>query len=132
MIDTLYLLVLFYIALELFELQWQKADSIMGMLLRMHQKYRQNVLIFLLHHPTFIFSVWLIMVSDFTLASTVLLFIKTVDIATKIILIDQVFEKREISQELSLILLTPLHPVVPYIGVLAYTPMVYLSLIAIS
>lgn len=131
MIEAFYLLLLFYISLEIFELQWQKSDSMMGMLVRMHQKYRQNILLFLLHHPTFIFSIWLVMVTNFTMASVILLFVKTVDIATKIILIQQIFEKKELSKELSVMLLTPLHPAMPYLGLIAYTPMVYLSLINI-
>lgn len=129
MISTLYLIVFFYIILELFELQWQKSDTMMGMLVQMHKKYDTNVVVFLLYHPTFMFAIWLIMVTGFSIASVALLLIKTIDIATKIILIQQLFEKRQLSQELSVMLLTPLHPAMPYLGLIAYSPMVYLSLL---
>jgi len=101
----------------------------MGMLVQMHKKYDTNVVVFLLYHPTFMFAIWLIMVTGFSIASVALLLIKTIDIATKIILIQQLFEKRQLSQELSVMLLTPLHPAMPYLGLIAYSPMVYLSLL---
>lgn len=127
--DILALLLLFYIILELFEWQWQRADSMMGMLVKMYKIYNINILLFLLMHPTFIFGIWLVMRSDFSMASVVLLFVKTVDIATKILFIQQIFEKRQLSQEMSMMLLTPLHPLLPFVGLIAYTPMVYLALV---
>ena len=127
--DILALLLLFYIILELFEWQWQRADSMMGMLVKMYKIYNINILLFLLMHPTFMFGIWLVMRSDFSMASVILLFVKTVDIATKILLIQQIFEKRQLSQEMSMMLLTPLHPLLPFVGLIAYTPMVYLALV---
>lgn len=125
--EDLFTLLLLIILLEIFEVQWQKADSMMGMLLRMHKRYKQSVLWFLILHPTFYFAIWFVMITDYSLASLSLLFIKTVDIATKILLIQQVFEKRELSQEMTMMLLTPLHPLLPYIGLLVYPPLVLIA-----
>ncbi|MEA3372271.1 MAG: hypothetical protein U9Q62_01150 [Campylobacterota bacterium] len=127
--ENLYTLVIVIIMLEVFEVQWQKADSMMGMLLRMHKRYKQSILWFLILHPTFYFTVWFAMVTDYSVAALCMLFIKTVDIATKILLIQQVFEKRELSQEMTMMLLTPLHPLLPYIGLLVYPPMVVMALL---
>jgi len=127
--ETLSLLMIGYIALELFEVQWQKADTIIGMLQRIHQRYSQNILLFFILHPTFSFGIWLMMVTKGSTASIVLLFIKAADIATKIILIQQVFEKKDVPPALESILSAPLNHVMPYIGLLAYPPLVAAALI---
>jgi predicted small integral membrane protein len=124
-VDTIIVL---YIFMELFEVQWQKAPTLMGMMVRMHQRYRQHIIFFLLLHPTYYFAVWLVFVSDGAWAAIVLLVIKSIDIATKIMLMQQLFEKREISVQMQQVLVAPLHPFLPYIGLLVYPPLVYLSL----
>ena len=127
--ESLYALLIVYIVLELFETQWQKADSLMGMLLRMHTHYQKSIVWFLILHPTFYFTIWLVIVTDFNASAAIMLFIKTVDIATKILLIQQVFEKRKLSQEMSMMLLTPLNRILPYIGLVIYPPLVFFSFI---
>ena len=127
--ETLYTVVLIYIALELFEIGWQKAETLMKMMLKLYEKYQRSMLWFLLLHPTYYFAIWLAMATDYSIAALLMLFIKTVDIATKILLIQQIFEKRELSQEMTVMLLTPLHPLLPYISLFVYTPMVVLALL---
>jgi len=127
-VEAFYTVLFLYVVLELFEIQWQKADSLMGMMLRLHRQYRRSILWFLLLHPTYYFAIWLAMASDYAPAALVMLFVKTVDIATKILMIQQIFEKRELSQEMTVMLLAPLHPLLPYISLFVYTPMVILAL----
>ena len=126
--NDIYTLTLIYILLELFETQWQKADTMMGMLLRMYERYRSNILLFLILHPTFYFTIYLAMATNYRAEILFVLFIKTFDIATKIILIIQIFEKKEVSMELSQMLITPLHKLMPYIGLIVYVPLVYMGL----
>jgi hypothetical protein len=128
-LDTVWSLVLVMALLEIFEVQWQKAESLMGMLLRMHKRYKKSILWFLVLHPTFYFTIWLALVTDYSVAIMSVLFIKTFDISTKILLMQQVFEKRKLSQELTMVLLTPLHPLLPYIGLSVYPPLVYIALV---
>ena len=109
-----------FIALELYEVSWQKADSIMGMLIRMHKQYSKSIFLFLIMNPTFYFSIWFAMVSDYSPSAMILLFIKTMDLATKILLIEQVFIKKELSQDLALVLLAPINKFLPYIGLFLY------------
>jgi hypothetical protein len=68
------------------------------------------------------------MLSDYNVYAMIMLFIKTVDVATKILLIEQVFTKRELSQDLSLILLAPINSFLPYLGLLIYPPLILLAL----
>ena len=100
----------------------------MTMLSRMYHRYKENILLFFVLHPTYYLGIWLVMVTDASFGAIILLFIKTVDIATKVILIQQVFEKKELSAEMTMMLNAPLHPLMPYIGVFVYPPLVYMAL----
>jgi len=120
--------ILLFIILEIYEISWQKAPSIMGMLIRMHKYYSKNILLFLIMQPTFYFSIGFVMLTNYSPSAMFLLFIKTFDIATKILLIEQVFKKRELTQELSLILLAPINSFLPYIGLIIYPFLIALAI----
>ena len=120
--------ILIFMALELYEVLWQKANTLIGMLARMYQHYHKSVFIFLLMHPTFYFLVFFMMLNDFNIYAVILLGIKTMDISMKLILIKQVFIDKEISSEMSMMLLMPLHKFLPYIGLVAYPPLIYMAL----
>lgn len=124
----LWIYVALYIALESYEILWQKADSMMGMLLRMHRYYARNILLFLLMHPTYYFVIYLVLEQGLSPLLGVILFVKTFDIATKIVLIEQVFVKRKLSQEMTMMLLTPLGNWMPYIPLLIYPPLLFAAL----
>jgi len=120
--------ILLFIFLELYEVSWQKAPSIMGMLIRMHKYYSKNIFLFLIMQPTFYFSIGFAMLSDYNPYALMLLFIKTVDVATKILLIEQIFIKKELTQDLSLVLLAPINSYLPYVGVIIYPVLISLAL----
>ncbi len=118
--------IIFFLLLEIYEMQWQKAQTVMGMLARMFEIYKKSVLLFLVMHPTFYFAIYFMLITDYNMYALSLFAIKTLDIATKILLIKQVFIAKEISHELSLALLTPTKTI-PYLGVIAYAPLIYLA-----
>ncbi len=120
--------VILFIVLELYEVNWQKADTIMGMLVRMYQYYSKNIFIFLLMQPTFYFSIGFAILTDYNPYALMLLFIKTMDVATKIQLIELVFIKKELTPEISVTLLTPIHKIIPYIGITLYPFLIIFAL----
>lgn len=129
MIDDLVLnYILLFILLEFFEVSWQKAPTIMGMIIKMHRYYSKSIFLFLIMHPTFYFSIGFAMLTDLNIYAVILLFLKTLDIATKILLIEQIYTKRELSQELSLILLAPINNFLPYIGMFIYPLLILFAL----
>jgi hypothetical protein len=130
--ENIVILLIIYIGLELFEIQWQKADNLIGVLGKLYRYYHKNIILFFLMHPTFYFGIGLAMVTDLAFSAIALVFIKTVDMATKILLIQQVFEKKELSAEMSAMLIAPLHPLMPYLSVLVYTPLVYFAFLSLS
>lgn len=130
--ENIYLLLIVYIALELFEIQWQKAENLLGILGNLYRYYKKNIILFFLMHPTFYVGIGIAMVTDLAFSAIALVFIKTVDMATKILLIQQIFEKKELSVEMSAMLITPLNPLMPYLSVLVYTPLVYFAFQSVS
>ncbi|WP_295059717.1 hypothetical protein [Sulfurimonas sp.] len=100
----------------------------MGMLIRMNKYYSKSIFLFLIMQPTFYFSIGFAMLTNFNIYAIILLFLKTVDVATKILLLEQVFKKRELTQELSLILLAPINSFLPYIGLLLYPVLIILAI----
>ena len=117
-----------FVLLEIYEISWQKAPSIMGMLIRMHKYYSKSIFLFLVMQPTFYFAIGFAMLSNYHPSAMILLFIKTADIATKILLIEQVFKKRELTQELSLVLLAPINNFLPYMGLIIYPVLIALAI----
>ncbi|MEA1982781.1 MAG: hypothetical protein U9N39_04485, partial [Campylobacterota bacterium] len=105
--------------------QWQKANTIIGMLARMYSHYQKSIFIFLVMHPTFYFAMALMVLSDYNTYALTLFSIKAVDIATKIVLIKKVFIDKNIDEELTLTLLAPLNKFLPYIGVALYPILIY-------
>ncbi len=126
--DVLFNYIVVFIALEVYEVQWQKATTIIGMLARMYEHYQKSIFIFLVMHPTFYFAMALMVMSDYNVYAITLFSIKAVDIATKIVLIKKVFIDRDLSEELTLALLAPLNRFYPYIGVVLYPVLIYLVL----
>lgn len=120
--------VLIFMLLELYEVTWQKAPTIMGMISRMNKYYSKSIFLFLIMHPTFYFSIGFAMLSDYNIFAMILLFLKTADIATKIVLIEQIFTKKRLSYELKVALLTPINSFLPYIGLFIYPIFIILAI----
>jgi len=120
--------ILLYIVLELFEVEWQKADTVLNMLGRMYKYYHKNVFLFLVMHPTFYFAIFLTLFTSYDIYATLFFVIKGVDIATKMIFIKQVFIEESINDEMAQMLMMPLGKFFPYIGIIVYTPLIWMAL----
>lgn len=119
--------IIIYIFLEIYEVQWQKAATMVGMLARMYEYYKKSVFLFLIMHPTFYFSIFIMLVSNYNMYAVFFFSIKVLDIGMKIMLIKQVFIDKKVSQDLSLALLAPLNKYLPYMGLAVYPPFIYLA-----
>lgn len=125
--DTLLNYIVLYTLLELYEVQWQKSDTILGMLKRMYGEYDKSAFLFLLMHPTLYFGIMFVMVSGYNEYAILLLGVKSIDIVTKMLLLKKIFIEKQVDEELQLILVTPLHKLFPYIGLLLYPPLIYMA-----
>ena len=114
--------------LEIYEVQWQKADTLLGMLARMYKHYSKSIFLFLIMHPTFYFAIGFMILTEYNVYAVALFALKALDVAFKIVLIKKVFIEKELSSELTLALLTPIQKLSPYIGLIVYPPLIFLAL----
>lgn len=121
------LYIFIYIIFELYEVQWQKASTMEGMLVKMYSYYKRSIFVFLLMHPTFYFAITFMLYTHYNIYALLLLTIKSADIATKLVLMKQVFIDKKISDEVAVVLTTPIHPLLPYIGLTLYPFFIYMS-----
>jgi len=128
MYENLIIYVVVYVLLELYEVQWQKAQTIMGMLARMYQWYQKSAFLFLLMHPTFYFGIYFVMVTHFNVYAVALLSIKAADVLTKMFLIKKVFIEQSLDKEMQEALFTPIGSVLPYIGIVLYPFFIFMAL----
>ena len=126
--DSILNYVILFMLLEIYEVYWQKAHTIMGMLARMYQHYSKNILVFLLMQPTFYFAVGFAMVTNYNGFALAFLALKTMDILTKMLLIKQVFIKKELSKEFTELLLQPIKEYYFFIGLVLYSGLIFLAL----
>ncbi len=122
------LYIIVYVIFELYEVEWQKSSTMEGMLQNMYRYYSKSIFLFLLMHPTFFFAISFMLFTNYNVYALILFGIKAADIGTKLILIKQIFIDKESSTELSSMLQTPIHPLLPYIGLTLYPFLVYLAL----
>jgi hypothetical protein len=120
--------IIIYIFLEYIEVSWQKAPTLMMMLKRMYPYYKKSIFLFLLMHPTFFYSSAFLIYSDYNFSSLMFFSLKLSDIAFKLILIEKVFIKKNLSQDLTLILLSPIDSFLPYMGMIIYPIFIYFAL----
>ena len=118
-----------YIVLELYEVQWQKAQTIMGMLARMFEWYQKSAFLFLLMHPTLYFAFYFVIITNYNSYALALLGFKAADILTKMLLIKKVFLEHDLDEEMQRALFTPVGSILPYVGILLYPFFIIMALI---
>jgi hypothetical protein len=115
--NILYLL-LFFIALEIFESNWQKADTFYGLIKNNYTAYKKGIFIYLLLNPTFIYSIYLsYSLHNYTFLMTLVIGLKFADISFKLHLMNKIDKDEDISQ---IIPDMPMNLMLRYINVFIY------------
>ncbi|MDB2562429.1 hypothetical protein N9X61_02365 [Sulfurimonas sp.] len=120
--------IIIFLFLEFYEVQWQKATTMIGMLSRMYEHYKKSIFLFFIMHPTFYLAIYLMLITEYNTYAVFFFSLKLLDIAMKVLLIKQVFIDKKVSEELSLALLAPLNKLLPYIGFIFYPTLIFLAL----
>lgn len=120
--------VLLYFFLEAYEIWWQKAQTLLGILAKMYHYYRGNVWIFFLMQPTFYFAMIFMMMCDYNLYSVILFSLKGSDVLTKIILMKKVFIDKKVEREISELIVAPIPQFLLYTGLLLYPILIIMAL----
>jgi len=117
-----------YVAFELFEVWWQKSDTLYGVLQNIYRYYEKSIFFLLLIHPTFYLLVYLMMASGYDIYIQIALGLKLSDIALKILFIQKVFIKQEVDEEFRMMLGMKMEWYMLYFGVLFYPVLIYLGM----
>jgi hypothetical protein len=126
-ITPLFLLLIF-IALEVFESSWQKADRFYGLVRNNYQAYKKSKLLFFLLNPSFIYAIYLaISLSNYSFLMNTIIVLKFVDIAFRVHLCTKIDNDEDISELIPYNL--EYNFIYRYLNVLIYPLTFYLSLL---
>jgi len=125
---TASLLFILFILSEIFELWWQKSPTLLHMLQKIYRYYQKSPYLLYMMHPSYILSVYLFFLTHYNLWILAILVIKSIDIMFKVLLIHKHFILKELSDEMKLMLITPLHPLMLAMGLMLYPYLLFLAL----
>jgi len=115
----LFSLFLIFIAVELFESNWQKSDSMYGLIANNYKIYQKNIFLYFTLHLSFFYTMFLsIYLNNFSFWMSSILIIKFLDIAFKLSLMQKLSKGISIEEMMPFnIKMTPLFR---YMNVLIY------------
>ena len=126
--NTIYFLIIIFIALEIFESNWQKADKFYGVIKNNYIVYKKSIFLFILLNPTFIFSIYLaISLNHYSFLMNMIIVLKFVDISFRLNLCKKIDNDEDISSLIPVNIEYNL--VYRYINVLIYPGTFFLSLL---
>ncbi|MFA7084429.1 MAG: hypothetical protein WC141_07840 [Arcobacteraceae bacterium] len=95
--DTIIFLFTLFFALELFEANWQKSQSLHGTIYNNFLVYQKSLLTFFVLNPTFFYVLFLIIYLDTSsLLMFAMLIIKFIDVAFKIVMMKKLSQGEKI------------------------------------
>jgi len=119
---------LFVIA-EYFEATWQRASTLEGILENIHTYYKKSVFLVLFLHPTFFLAVYFMLITDTNFYLSILFGIKSADIALKLVLVENLFERKKLSADFLAMLSIKIEPYMLYIGMAVYPVFIFLGFV---
>lgn len=99
-----------FIAIELFESNWQKSDTLFGLISNNFSIFRKNIFIYFLLHPSFFYTIFLsFYLNNFGFLMSSILILKFLDISFKLTLMKNLLKGKNIDELLQInIKITPL------------------------
>ncbi|RXJ96756.1 hypothetical protein CRU94_01165 [Arcobacter sp. AHV-9/2010] len=95
---TIFYLFIFFIAIELFETNWQKASTLYGILENNFKVYQKNIFLYFILHPSFFYSIYLaISLNNFGFWMSFIVILKFVDISFKLSIMKKLSKNYELS-----------------------------------
>jgi len=125
-------IIIVMIGLELFELYIQKSETLAELVDKLYVYYRQSVFIFFIIHPSFYFVLGTLIYFDaFNFYGISILLLKGFDIFFKAELIKQRYYVKEIDSELEKMMGMKLTPMMRYLALMMYVPLLFLAISSI-
>lgn len=116
-------LLLIFIAIELFESNWQKSNDLHGLLANNYSIYKQNIFLYFLLNASFIYSIFLVIYlqnNSFWMLSIV--GIKFLDIAFKLTIMQKISNGINLDEIMPNI---PMGPMLRYLNAILY-PLIFI------
>lgn len=128
--ETLWMLILVSVVLELTEVFLQRADTLYGVMQRLYGWYKKSIFLFFLIHPTFYFTLFVTLATDrLNLYMLVIIAMKVFDLFYKIELIRSIFVRQQIPADLQAMLAWKIPSWFFLTGVMLYPPLLYCALV---
>lgn len=95
---TIFYLFIFFIAIELFETNWQKAPTLYGILENNFKVYQKNIFLYFILHPSFFYSIYLaVTLNNFGFWMSFIVILKFIDISFKLSIMQKLSKNYELS-----------------------------------
>ena len=112
-------LFLIFVALELFEANWQKSDTLYGLLNNNFQIFQKNIFLYFLLHVTFFYTIFVsFYLNNFSFWMSSILIIKFLDISFKLSLMKKLSNGTNIEEIIPFNM--TMVPILRYMGVIIY------------
>ena len=112
-------LFLIFVALELFESNWQKSDTLYGLLNNNFQIFQKNIFLYFLLHLTFFYTIFVsFYLNNFSFWMSSILIIKFLDISFKLSLMKKLSNGTNIEEIIPFNM--TMIPILRYMGVIIY------------
>jgi len=96
--ESIYLFFIF-IAIELFEINWQESDSLYGLIRNNFLVYKRNMFIYFILHLSFFYSLYLALsLNNFGFFMSVIIVLKFLDISFKLLLMKRLSSGKNIEE----------------------------------
>ena len=96
--DTIIFLFSLFIVLELFESNWQKSDTLYGLLNKNYLVYKKNMFLYFIMNPTFLFSLYLaITLNNFGFWMSSIIVLKFLDISMRLNIMNKIDKNEDIT-----------------------------------
>ena len=118
---------LIFIVFEMFEVYWQKGDTLFEVLQKIYKVYNKSIFFVLFLHPTIYLSIYLMFISGYDIYIQILLSIKLSDIALKLLFVKKVFIDKNLSDEYRFMLSMKIEKWMLYFGVILYPVFILLA-----
>jgi hypothetical protein len=91
-------LFVFFISLEIFETNWQKAETFYGVIKNNYLVYEKNIFFYFILNPTFFFSLYLaIKFNNFGVIMSSIIIVKFLDISFRLFLMTKIQNNEDIT-----------------------------------
>ncbi len=115
-----------FLALELFESNWQKSDSLYGVLTNNYRIYKKHMILYFFMNPTFFYSIYLSMVfNDFGFWMSSIVILKFLDIIFRLSILNKLDKKQDIKEILPFN--PPMNIYFSYLNLFIYLPLLFFA-----